>query len=711
MKFHLHFHLGPVRGFIGQARRSRDYWAGSFLLSWLVGQALKATGGNEKTIISPLVLDNKWTDATYGAIIAPGSKAPFLGTLTNHFTVEFTNLMAAKAAGAAAEAAIKEKWHGLACAVRTHILDDFDFAPQSNAIWDQQIGDATSAPFWEIYWIVAPEGEKDALALRKFTRQNGDSAKPHPLSGNLCTMLPGLADVSGIERRVDNDAFKDFWTALRAKINAKRYPGQTLSSAACLDLRDNESLSAPALVKRLFPLLIKVKPGAIEQAIGWVPNIRAEPPIAAALATAVESETQSALFWPSTSYVAATHWIARVQRSAPVLASQFADEIMKVGVQYAKAEASMWLRAIHEGGAQPLATVDGAMLHKTRLERAATTNAAALKKAGELLGKIRKSPIVAPNGAQTDNEIGAPASYYAIIRADGDRVGTILHDADRDTRTIISRFYNGFQASLRGCQGQTGEAAYGAIAWRNGVTLYAGADELMVFSPPEEAYGIAVALQDKFSDHKKDFLQKFSGKPPAKAAVGKLTLSASALYAHIRAPMRWAIDASAELLDKAAKDAAGRNALALGVFEIEGLRSPWAAPWNSAARRAFGDLLTVASGAHPPLWSNEFYHRLADRLRAFVVLDHGHSFPKAATWLRGNPGNARDQEVIEKLVLRACVERFDSDANTIAENISNAIKVELNASASLKAHSAIGHAMLAPLDILRVIGANWRKDA
>ncbi|MBA5248658.1 MAG: hypothetical protein FE834_03865, partial [Gammaproteobacteria bacterium] len=28
----LHFSLGPVQGFIGQARRTRDLWAGSFLL-------------------------------------------------------------------------------------------------------------------------------------------------------------------------------------------------------------------------------------------------------------------------------------------------------------------------------------------------------------------------------------------------------------------------------------------------------------------------------------------------------------------------------------------------------------------------------------------------------------------------------------------------------------------------------------------------------
>jgi len=37
-----HFTLGPVQAFVAQARRTRDFWAGSFLLSWLSSVAIKA---------------------------------------------------------------------------------------------------------------------------------------------------------------------------------------------------------------------------------------------------------------------------------------------------------------------------------------------------------------------------------------------------------------------------------------------------------------------------------------------------------------------------------------------------------------------------------------------------------------------------------------------------------------------------------------------
>ncbi len=36
----LQFTLGPVQGFVAQARRTRDFWAGSFLLSYLTGKAM-----------------------------------------------------------------------------------------------------------------------------------------------------------------------------------------------------------------------------------------------------------------------------------------------------------------------------------------------------------------------------------------------------------------------------------------------------------------------------------------------------------------------------------------------------------------------------------------------------------------------------------------------------------------------------------------------
>ncbi|MGI6709155.1 MAG: type III-B CRISPR-associated protein Cas10/Cmr2 [Dethiobacteria bacterium] len=43
----LNFSIGPVQGFIARARKTRDFWAGSFLLSYLAGQAMAVILENE----------------------------------------------------------------------------------------------------------------------------------------------------------------------------------------------------------------------------------------------------------------------------------------------------------------------------------------------------------------------------------------------------------------------------------------------------------------------------------------------------------------------------------------------------------------------------------------------------------------------------------------------------------------------------------------
>lgn len=49
----LKFQIGPVQDFIAQARSTRDLWSGSYLLSWLVAEGIKALPQNGKELIFP----------------------------------------------------------------------------------------------------------------------------------------------------------------------------------------------------------------------------------------------------------------------------------------------------------------------------------------------------------------------------------------------------------------------------------------------------------------------------------------------------------------------------------------------------------------------------------------------------------------------------------------------------------------------------------
>ena len=48
------FTLGPVQGFVAQARRTRDFWAGSFILSWLSSVAIACIEKQGGTVQFPV---------------------------------------------------------------------------------------------------------------------------------------------------------------------------------------------------------------------------------------------------------------------------------------------------------------------------------------------------------------------------------------------------------------------------------------------------------------------------------------------------------------------------------------------------------------------------------------------------------------------------------------------------------------------------------
>ncbi|MGH8628477.1 MAG: type III-B CRISPR-associated protein Cas10/Cmr2, partial [Gammaproteobacteria bacterium] len=89
----LHFAFGPVQDFVSQARRTRDLWAGSYLISYLAGCAMKAvtdqptqTGGHPARIVLPSVdRDALFLALTNGSKVpsSPDALAASVGSLPN----------------------------------------------------------------------------------------------------------------------------------------------------------------------------------------------------------------------------------------------------------------------------------------------------------------------------------------------------------------------------------------------------------------------------------------------------------------------------------------------------------------------------------------------------------------------------------------------------------------------------------------------------
>ena len=78
---YFHFSLGPVQAFVAQARRTRDFWAGSFLLSYLSAVAMRSVQNQagDHVIVFP-EMDEKLMIA-----LDTGQGGPSQGTVPNRF--------------------------------------------------------------------------------------------------------------------------------------------------------------------------------------------------------------------------------------------------------------------------------------------------------------------------------------------------------------------------------------------------------------------------------------------------------------------------------------------------------------------------------------------------------------------------------------------------------------------------------------------------
>ncbi len=261
MSRYLHFSLGPVQAFVAQARRTRDFWAGSFLLSWLVARAMKAVIEAGGRIVKPVVDD----DAMKARVLASQGPGPAMGSLPNHFTAGIPDGFD----GDLAARAVREAWRALADAVWAH--DGLAEAGVSGSLWQDQI-----ESFWEIQWVIAPDADGRWLAMRK----NWRDRMPPASRGDKCTMMGEWQELSGIESRAlkrDREQQRRFWERLRA--------------GKGLDLADGERLCAIAWVKRRFVHAWE----ELEGHAGW------------RLPVSV----------PSTAYMAAAHWLAALIEARP----------------------------------------------------------------------------------------------------------------------------------------------------------------------------------------------------------------------------------------------------------------------------------------------------------------------------------------------------------------------------------------------------------
>ena len=597
--------IGPVQGFVAQSRRTRDLWGSSYLLSFLSAHAMRGVKEAGGHITRPVVDDDhlyRWISG-----IRDGTP-PRIGTLPNHFVVETSG--DARRIARAGEAALKAAWRRVSNAVREHFVEHACPAGDgTERIWNRQVDG-----FWEVTWTAGPSDVSGLLARRKHCRSHRLPDEP----GDKCTVMSDLQELSGHIRarsRESRERQECFWRLVRERLGP-------------LDVRENERLCAIAVVKRLFP-----NPKVAQEALGW---------------------TVDASHWPSTVYVGAVPWVREAITVAPEPARRYADAALQCAPHGAFAEHRPPFDGLGNPAAGDFPKLDANYYHRNRVqdERLCPLASHAVDGVGVRgeLTRLLKAVHEARNEA--GHRLGPPCSFYALLLADGDRLGKLVANLGGQH---VGRALATFTESV-----QT------IVNTHDGVTIYAGGDDILAMLSVPGALSCAAALSCSYRSAFKD--RRGEDTPGA-------TLSAAVLFAHVRSPLGSVLATTRRLLDDVAKDGNGRDSLAVGVLKPGGLYCQWVTTWTrttpdgerSSAIPLLNDLVDrLKSDASEPGLSSALVYRIRETISSLCGWDR---------WEPGAGGALPDaldiRAFLQAEILHSLTVRMEEGAETRAAEMTD----------------------------------------
>ena len=524
----LHVKIGPVQGFVAKARRTRDLWAGSFLLSWLAGQFMAASLRQNALILFPDVgtgQDPK--DRILAAILGQQTlgRNPRIGSLPNRFKAKVQDNFDP----CVAIAETKKKWSELAECVWKHCIEDIACnGRNTREIWDRQIEN-----FWEFQWVAGedPGDGSDADWLER--RKNWHSHWPPEEGGDHCTTMGDLQEISGFIRSRERPEQDRFWNLLQQRTGR-------------LELRDDERLCAIALVKRLFP---RLEQKVLEQVVGW----------------SFQSSN-----WPSTVYMAAVPWLAYIAENSD------RRDMLNVYVKTVRTVLGQdrfnrlsGERATQIPRLRPLddaADLDGNLFIESALLNPRSTPLS--DSALQAIGKNDDPDAVCREKLINElnklgKKIGSAQPFYALLLMDGDRLGAQLRTRDEQK---VSQSLSNFV-----------ERVPEVVRSNDGMTVYAGGDDVLAMLPVDRAIECAISLREEFG-------KTFSGlgTDKGKNENAEVTASCAIIFTHYRNPLRDVLALAHKELDETAKDQNGRNSLAVAIMLPGGIKQRWVSRFGKA---------------------------------------------------------------------------------------------------------------------------------
>jgi len=555
----VHLCFGPVQEFLAQARRTRDLWAGSYLLSWLAARALCHAHQQGHRIVLPS-LDGNALFAAVREKGAPTGSGNRVGSIPHIAELEVSDGYPRDAATQAVDGWM-DAWTDVAAEVKEYLTDkkNWKLGGTAEEIWKRQ-----TTSLWSCCWVV---GEATGLTHRKTLRSFQMPDEP----GEKCTNCGFREALHGDDAR--HAGVKKFWADAATKVERRDVqPG------------GRERLCAVCVVKRFFP---RVAHGVL----GW----------------AVPAG------FPSTVSMATLRWRLSVLQAAAAdafLRAAIHDYLKQlphdgrvqalVGFPAIEKAAAAW--PDHQDDAQAFLGYDGDWFLPGELESDEFKDELGEVKQKELRGALAQLLEHAALKA-----LPAPSNIYALLVMDGDHMGRLLseHAKVSGRKESISQALADFSSQVAGIV--ESEAACGRL-------IYAGGDDVLALLPADSVLTAADALRQAYE---KAFQNRL---PEALQSGTRPSISAGIVFAHVHAPLRGVVRTAHRLLHGRAKKQAGRDAFAVAVWKRPGIvlefARKWAAPAPGAPASAIANIesLRQALSAGPPAYSTGFLYGLRDLL-------------------------------------------------------------------------------------------------
>lgn len=481
LKYVVIFSIGPVQTFIASARRSRDLWSGSWLLSELAkacAKSLNDLGDTKAQLIFPHVDKSNQADLEENSDFSVGNKVQVV--LTVDSVDELKDIIDN------AKESVKKRFIKEASNALSRLPKDKHYLRET--IWNSQLDD-----YLEIQTAWARFGDDNSyhdaaqnagrvLASRKATR---DFSPTCAISEkNFITSLVQLDNArktTDKNHNVIKQPYQDLFMLPKSSLDGMRETVlkesglQKNSLQRKLSLSKSEQLDTVGVIKRL---------GFEEKAEQFTPFTR----------------------------ITAHAWIKEIAQKEPDALNRLKGtyrELCRLGV----ASGVTGNNKVYQDFAY-----DAQLLYPSRLEVTLKEyQNSDDKEAKEIVDNLK---VLKKTLAPLFQSYGEPYRYGVLLLADGDRMGELLDKA----KTQVQH-----QEITQALSNFAGQVAY-TMRQSSGHCIYAGGDDVLGFVPLDKAYKCADDLQKLFAN-------SLSGVANKLGAKNSPTLSVGLAICHIMTPL------------------------------------------------------------------------------------------------------------------------------------------------------------------------------